>query len=229
MSARAEELADRLGLSISHHTDKIQAPLGEDSLKLVLDENGLALGFVNEKRGKPMRAEFEYPGRALGKSQIFRRAIGNLAADTWVCDATVGWGGDFARLLSCGWRVLGFERSPIMVELIQDGLERARVPKDRYQLVPASVSDWSGEIPSVIYLDPMFDKPKKSSKSPKGMQLLQALVGDGEVDNTLLDTSLKIARDRVVIKRPLKAKTGEPAPSFTLPGQSVRYDVWVKS
>jgi 16S rRNA (guanine1516-N2)-methyltransferase len=87
------------------------------------------------------------------------------------------------------------------------------------------------EAPDVVYLDPMFDKPKKSAKSPKEMQLLQALLGDppsAESELALFQAAFTVAKKRVVVKRALKGQAISPGPSSSFKGQSVRYDVYLK-
>ena len=79
----------------------------------------------------------------------------------------------------------------------------------------------------VLYLDPMFDKPKKTAKSPKPMQLLQALLTETDDLRALLEAALKHPGKRIVVKLPLK---GEPLTNIKATrkytGQSIRYDVY---
>ena len=80
-----------------------------------------------------------------------------------------------------------------------------------------------------VYIDPMFEKPKRSAKSPKPMQLLQLLLKDEVVDTEeLLRQAVKSGIPRAVVKLPLKATTiGRP--KFSMKGQSIRYDVYLIS
>ena len=76
----------------------------------------------------------------------------------------------------------------------------------------------------------MFDKPKKTAKSPKEMQMLQELLGPApsvEEETQLFDAAMAVARSRVVVKRPLKARALRSSPSHSFKGQSVRYDVYI--
>lgn len=82
----------------------------------------------------------------------------------------------------------------------------------------------------VVYLDPMF-REEKSARSRKEMQHLQALLPpeDETQSAELLFLAQQIAGKRVVVKRPLHAPelAEDPAPSHTLKGKSVRFDVYL--
>ena len=89
--------------------------------------------------------------------------------------------------------------------------------------------DSSGlERPDVIYLDPMYPERKKSAKIKKEMQMLQHLVSDVNDENELFAVALKMARQRVVVKRPKSAKALiNVKPSYTVSSVNTRYDVYV--
>jgi 16S rRNA (guanine1516-N2)-methyltransferase len=161
-----------------------------------------------------------------------------------VVDATAGFGQDALMILSMGFEVTAVERSKEVMNVLEDGIERARREDvgmkkafEKLKIVQADTRDYlaglkAEEKPDVVYLDPMFDKPKKKAKSPKEMQLLQELLGQPpapEEEMQLFDAAFKAAKKRVVVKRPIKARALKPSPAHSYKGQSVRYDVYVKT
>ena len=85
------------------------------------------------------------------------------------------------------------------------------------------------EKPQVIYLDPMFPQKKKSSLPRKEMVLFRSLVGDDTDSEELLQIALKTAKERVVVKRPLKSAPILKEPQHSFEGNSVRYDLYLVS
>lgn len=238
--ARARELAARLEVSPSA------------GVKLLIGERGLGLAFADSSRGKPYyldfsssswRARFERP---LARSHIFRRALGSSGG--MLVDATAGFGQDAVMALTLGFSVTAIERSPVVHEVLQDAIARAGAGEDeilrpalqRLRLICGEARELLRELsPDVVYLDPMFEKPKKSAKSPKEMQLLQELLSPAPSsvaaaavaaeEGELFAAAWEAARHRVVVKRPLKARALKAGPTHSYKGQSIRYDVYVKS
>jgi Putative SAM-dependent methyltransferase len=99
--------------------------------------------------------------------------------------------------------------------------------------------------PDVIYLDPMFPVRKKSASVKKNMQILHSLLErqtavepneekfKNEEESKLLTRAYQLARDRVVIKRPLQAPplVGAPdlKPTFQVVSSISRWDVYLKT
>lgn len=206
---------------------------------------GSALILKSEKKARPFYVDFLSPRwqsrwkQGLSKNHIFRRALGFQKVPWKVLDLTAGFGADCMMALSLGCEVTAVERNPTVFKLLNEGVERAREEatwRDRLKslkLVQADAIDYlqalqAKDFPNVIYLDPMFEKPKKTAKSPKEMQLLQGLVGESklEEEQRLLDLALQRALNRVVVKRPLKARALQGLLKHSFKGQSVRYDVY---
>jgi 16S rRNA (guanine1516-N2)-methyltransferase len=222
-------------------------------VKLIVGSGGIGLAFADKKRGKPYfvdfltaswRARFNQP---LARNHIFRRALGAQkdGEPLHILDATAGFGQDALLALSLGpgCRVVAVERSPVVAMVLRDGLERAaredallREKLKRFEVVEMDAAAYLAVLPperspDVVYLDPMFQKPKKSAKSPKEMQLLQELFDGASAlsdDDKLFAAAWSAARRRVVVKRPLKARAIKSAPAHSFKGQSIRYDVYVK-
>jgi len=114
---------------------------------------------------------------------------------------------------------------------------------DAVQVAKCILDDPSAQRPDVCYVDPMFPTRRKSAAVKKNMQILHGLLGsqatnDLQNENTrqeeqdLLEAALNLARERVVVKRPINADrlgTGkEIKPSYEVKGSVNRWDVYVK-
>ncbi|MBW2712399.1 MAG: class I SAM-dependent methyltransferase [Deltaproteobacteria bacterium] len=192
-----------------------------------------------EVRSSAARSRRQPLARAVGLA----RSAGKVPR---VCDATAGLGGDSWLLAALGCEVIALERSETVFSLLADGLERARAfaPEicDRIQLLQGDAleifANWSerncGAYPDVVYLDPMFPpKKKKAALERKEMRALRSVVGEDTDTSELFEAALKLARQRVVVKRPLHAESLVSLPAVQGPtvlhkGKSMRYDVYVQ-
>lgn len=218
------------------------------AVKVVENEAGVGLAFDDAKRGKPYYVDFltvawrAHFQKGLPKNHIFRRALGVQNEPVHLIDATAGFGQDAALALALGCTVTALERSAAVARVLKDGIERAvredevlRARFMNFKVVEADAREWltfNKVHPDVVYIDPMFDKPKKKAKSPKNMQLLQELLGaapSAEEELELFNAAIEAATKRVVVKRPLKATALKSSPTHSYKGQSIRYDVYIKS
>ncbi|WP_338559983.1 16S rRNA (guanine(1516)-N(2))-methyltransferase RsmJ [Erwinia sp. E_sp_B04_7] len=129
-----------------------------------------------------------------------------------VIDATAGLGRDAFVLASLGCRVQMLERHPVVAALLDDGLQRgyqnAEIGgwlRERLTLIHASsleALDEMQEKPDVIYLDPMYPHKQKSALVKKEMRVFQTLVGADNDADGLLGPARRLAKKRVVVKRP---------------------------
>lgn len=233
--ARADELSERLHLPISRTRPKTL-------LSLYVDKERLGLGFSKDIPFRPYYVDFcsvEWRFRrrkGLKANRLFLTAVG-AKEGVRVLDVTAGFGQDSFMMAWAGADVTALERSPVVYEVLQDGLRRAFEEESGWthgsrihleQTESLAYLKNSNEKFDVIYLDPMFDKPKKKSKSPKPMQLLQALLEPDENQiGDLFEAAKAKAKVRVVIKLPLKGELPLPKPNVTFAGQSIRYDVYL--
>ncbi len=176
-----------------------------------------------------------------GRGQPLARAIGLKGGATpSVLDATAGLGRDAFVLACLGCKVHLLERSPIACALLQDGLKRAgndpeigAMVRERMTLSIGDALAFMLQIselarPEVIYLDPMYPPRSKSAMVKKEMRVFHALIGKDEDAPALLETALKCARKRVVVKRPRLADAiAGPKPSMTIEGKNTRFDVYL--
>lgn len=222
----------------------------QKTVELVQTEFGMGLAFTDKKRGKPYFVDFSTVSwrtrlqKGLPRNHIFRRAIGAKNEKLKFIDATAGFGQDSVMALCLGGEVIALERVKEVAKVLSDGIARGQREDEslkslfkKIKVVEADAREYLTKLkpeerPAVVYLDPMFDKPKKTAKSPKEMQLLQELLGappSAQEEEQLFQAALNAALDRVVVKRPLKARALVKAPNHSFKGQSVRYDVYLKN
>lgn len=235
-TAAAEAWAARLGLPLP----------GEAAFALQVGPCGLQLVELMEQGPGPVRVDFIEGAAAHrrlhggGSGQMIAKAVGiQQGVRPHVLDATAGLGRDAFVLATLGCTVEMIERQPLVAALLEDGLQRAALDTEvapivaRMRLHCANAIDllraWIGEIPQVIYLDPMFPHRDKSALVKKEMRLFRPLVGADLDAPALLEAALALASHRVVVKRPRKAPTVAGCkPGYALEGKSSRYDIYPK-
>lgn len=180
-----------------------------------------------------------------GRGQSIAKAIG-LKQGTpppSVLDATAGLAKDAFVLACLGCSMTLLERSPVIVELINDAIHRASddenfksILETGFKVINQSSIEYltkisnepNAALPDVIYLDPMYPDKKKSASVKKNMQILQKLLDKDEDTQELLNAALKVAKKRVVVKRPKGAKhLSEVKPTYAVESKKTRYDVYI--
>jgi len=237
--AHAQQLA-------AHYGFVLLDALPEQGHALVLDAHKLALCSLG--KGAPGPVFVDFVGGAAdwrrkhggGRGQGVAKACGLKGGSTpHVLDATAGLGRDAFVLASLGCQVDMLERSPVAASLLADGLLRAQASDEvaaiasrmrlHHGMAGELMQAWTAARPEVIYLDPMFPETKtKSALSKKEMQTFQQVVGADADADALLLPARALATARVVVKRPRHAPLLAGAkPSYSLEGDSVRFDIYL--
>lgn len=148
-----------------------------------------------------------------GRGEAVAKAVG-IKGDYLpdVVDATAGLGRDAFVLAALGCRVRMLERHPVVAALLEDGLRRGYDDpeiggwlRERLTLLHVASQQALSEItpaPDVVYLDPMYPHRQKSAMVKKEMRVFQSLVGADEDADALLEPARRLAKKRVVVKRP---------------------------
>ncbi len=177
-----------------------------------------------------------------GRGQLVAKAVG-IKKDKIpsIVDATAGLGRDSFILAMLGCQVRMIERSPVVAALLADGMQRALLDEevvDVMQRMSLQTGDarqcllqlTEEQRPDVVYVDPMHPERTKAAAVKKEMRLFRDLVGIDADDSELLQAALKVAKKRVVVKRPRKAVAIDgPEPSLVYEGKSTRFDVYLIS
>ena len=233
---KAAELASELQLPIVPFDSEY------DGYLLIVSARGLALQHTQNKHIKPIGVDFLSPQltyrRKSHQPEFLKKALGSLKPKaSLIVDATAGFGEDAFMLASKGYQVIMVERSPILAELIKDGLARMHLASSTPLDVPLEFhhADARVYLPELakttnidaVYLDPMFPERKKSALSGKKMEILRDLIGQNPDADALLDISREVAKNRVIVKRPRYAPPlGNKQPTFSIQGRAARFDVY---
>lgn len=228
--------------------------MSESPVQLVSTPAGLSLVVTSSDpddvlltQGKPvvvdwLKLDITSPlGRSL--QQPILKAAGIRKGDPHrprVLDVTAGYGEDAWLFASHGCDVTAIERNAIVFEVLQDAHRRAaQVHPDiaaRITLMHGDAKAFIASQPTgrfdVIHLDPMFPTGRRATER-KPMRVLRRLVGDDDDAGALLKAALQTLedrsrRERVIVKRPLKAAAliEDPKPMQQHKGNAVRYDVY---
>ena len=172
-----------------------------------------------------------------GRGQDIAKAVGLKHGFTpHVLDATAGLGRDSFVLASLGCQVTMIERNPVVAALLENGLDRAKLNNDiadivnNMSLAQFSLTNGKPDLAEVdiVYLDPMYPHREKSAAVKKEMRVFQTLVGEDLDADELLAPALKLAKYRVVVKRPTYAPPlAEKTPSTAIKMKKNRFDVYV--
>ena len=156
-----------------------------------------------------------------------------------IVDATAGLGRDAFLLASAGAAITLIERSAEVHELLKDALGRATAESSDLAEVIARMTLVHGDArfllpelkPDVVIVDPMHPPRRNTALVKQVMRQLSAIVGPDEDADELMRIALGSARERVVLKWPLRAAPllEAPKPSHQLSGKTVRYEVFVTS
>lgn len=247
---RCRALAVQLDLDIV--ATNTEVPAGSKAW-LGYDHGQLWLYPADARQSGPVGVDFVAGAtarRAQGGAELIVKAVrGRSKQALQILDATAGLGRDSFVLASRGFEVTAIERNPIVAALLADGLDRARAADIAIATIAARIvlhrcdaveylnSLSEAAQPDVIYLDPMFPPSQKSALVKKDMRLFQQLLHRADDDipaaeeqratAQLLRVARRVARVRVVVKRPAKAAPlADAAPDYTLPGKAVRFDVY---
>lgn len=193
-----------------------------------------------EKRFKPLYVDFvegkanhrrQFPGK-----ELIAKAVG-IKKDfiPQVFDATAGLGRDAFVLASLGCQVDMVERSEVVYQLLDDGLQRA-IHDQQISTIAKRMHLHLGDAKllmaktnvDVIYLDPMYPERKKSALVKKEMRILQDINGADLDSAELMQVALNANVKRIVVKRPKGAENiAELTPNFSYNGKNTRFDVYI--
>lgn len=174
-----------------------------------------------------------------GRRAPLARAIGlNRRPAPRVLDMTCGLGRDAGTLAALGCTVHAVERHPALYALLADARARAladdppawlaRWPELVHAQARELIADPVRAPYDVIYIDPMFDAPRRKARPQKALAWLNELVGVDPDAAPLLELARRHAGRRCVVKQHARAEALAP-PDLSFGSKSVRYDVYLTS
>lgn len=227
--SRAEEIAARLGIGVCEEETI-------EELALLLSADGLSLTDGTLSMQGDFHGVFERTQKGRLASEMLvkaakRKSYGEVSV---AIDATAGLGEDSFLLAAAGFQVKLYEYDPVIAELLDDALLRARADSELkesasrmilYKEDSVKALESLTEKPDVVLLDPMFPKRQKSALIKKKFQLLQQLEKPCSEEAELLEAALRTGAHRIIIKRPLKGPfLANKKPDYSLSGKAIRYD-----
>ena len=215
------------------------AQSGDRRIQLTRDANGVLVEITAPK------LQFHHSfvqgpllHRAGQANQALLRACSNKQRSIRsVLDLTAGWGIDALTLARHGKTVLMLERSPTLYAIVAHSLACltesacASAVAGRLAIENIDALDYlqgpNGDSYDCIYLDPMFPPHKSGAKPSKQMQILQLLAENHHIE-ACFELARRLARKRVVVKRPLKAPTltGDQ-PDLVKREKTIRFDTYL--
>lgn len=176
-----------------------------------------------------------------GAGQPVAKAVGlkTYGLPLTVIDATAGLGQDAFVLASLGCNVTLLERNSYIADLLEDALQRGSNDPSiaeiigRMDLIKGNALEIlaqlnPAEFPDVVYLDPMFPEREKSALVKQELRILKEIVGDDPDADALLAIARKVAKRRVVVKRPRTAPyLAEIKPHSEQIGKANRFDIYM--
>ena len=236
---RARLLAQRLGLPVVEKSSAADSWKVAEGLVTLRYFDGKLQALSKDQSGNQyvVETDFLQVGSAKrllrARSELVVKAIqGRQKSLLTVLDATAGLAGDAMLVAALGHPVTALERAPLVYELAEDGLERARIAgvTELPKLILADGLQWLSSQPGllfdVIYLDPMFEASGKQALPRKQMQLLRRVGSDLAGIEDLFSCARQRARLRVVVKRPPKGNWLIEPPAYSIKGQRVRFDIY---
>lgn len=233
---KAQALAAQLQLPIvvDDHAYSIILAVTKQRLELRFPQDNLKPIFI-DFLANTLRKRL---GKSHRQSELIARAVGMKGSQKpTILDATAGFGIDASILAYLGCSVQMVERSPIMCVLLEDGLQRAGSSLPWLERLTLTCQNSQAYLQQaidnqcffdVVYLDPMFPERQKSALVRKEMQVLQQLVGFDEDADDLLPLARKVAKKRVVVKRPRLAPVlAQQLPTIVYKAKVCRFDVYL--
>ncbi|QCI24078.1 16S rRNA methyltransferase [Buchnera aphidicola (Macrosiphoniella sanborni)] len=215
------------------------------SIGLLANYNSLELYNRNNTKQKSIKVDFfskKNNYRCLHynkKNEILHKVAGIKKSYTpFILDLTAGLGNDAFIFSFLGCQVVMIERHPIVAVLLQDGLQRGYnnekigywLKKRLHLIVNDSCKILESSLfkPDVIYLDPMYPICKKKCLPKKNMQILRYLIRHNDDCEKLLYMSRKIAKNRIIVKRPIYAEPlSKEKINFFIKTKNHRFDIYI--
>jgi 16S rRNA (guanine1516-N2)-methyltransferase len=204
-------------------------------VQIANDTNGPYFEILDDARRTTMKVHVDFQERhKIGlKSDLLAKAIGyKKKSPPKVLDLTAGLCRDSFHLACLGCDVTALEENQMLYDVLSEHIKNLD-SKYKLQIRHAEALHYLQNIaaakPDVIYYDPMFPEKTKSAKSGKESELLKILspIVDSKIEAEIVAAALKVANQRVVVKRPLRADAILKNPVAQFRGKAVRFDVYM--
>ena len=173
---------------------------------------------------------------AGGRQSPLARALGlRRHPRPRVLDTTCGLGRDSATLAALGCTVVSIERHAVLFALLDDARARAQATPPPWlaawpELIHADAGRWLADTCAddfdIVYIDPMFDAPRRKARPQKALAWMHELVGTDTDVALLLERARAAAMRQVVVKQHARATPIAP-PDRQVEGKAIRFDIYL--
>ena len=213
--------------------------LSETGFVLEEQDQLIQLRPLDKKQGGALRCDFssgdyvQYASTLSVKSPLPKACGVKSGFRPSILDITAGLAKDSFALASIGCKVSLVEKNPVVYLLLHSGLS-AYQTNHSLTLLPCQhaldvLKSSTDNVVDTVYMDPMFPKTTKSAKVKKGMQYFHLIVGeDDNPEASLMHEARRVAKNRVVVKRPKSAPNyAALPPDFSYEQKAMRFDVYI--
>lgn len=208
---------------------------------LIYDTNGLSFILGSNNTTKLinvnfMRGKLGWRLKRADHESNLKKALGRTKNPLVIFDATAGLLSDSMIFLSLGHKVVAVEQSKIIFLLVDDAIKRAKneIPfLKNINLINANSLDIyksSQELFDIVYLDPMYPISKKNIKKSGDLDSLRSILEIENIlyeENALINSFMEEDYQKLILKRPLKAKKLNSNINYQVKGKSTRFDIYL--
>jgi len=179
---------------------------------------------INNDNNPPAIVDLEYK-KTDDEFTIFKKLF--PIEKTNILDCTGGLCVDSLKLSKMGYNVTVIEENPIIVMLLKRLLDKEIINNFRvYYGNSFEFLKECNERYDYIYIDTMFSKSKKKSRSKKEIEMLKILCREKISTFNLINQARKKALERVVSKAPIYSSAKIPIADFTISTKLVKYNIY---
>ncbi len=208
---------------------------------LIYDSNGLS--YIKDSKNPREILHINFLKGALGwrmkraqHESNLKKALGKNTNQLAIFDATAGLLTDTMIFLSLGHKVVAVEQSKILFSLVNDAILRAEkdIPElKNLKFINGNSIDIYKEKNykcDVIYLDPMYPRPKKNLKKSGNLETIKQILKLENLDKNndeIISMFLESNYRKIIVKRPLKSDKTHSNINYQVKGKTTRFDIYL--
>ncbi len=172
--------------------------------------------------------------KRVDHEKLIKKALGKSDLPLNILDCTAGMLQDALLFLSLGHQVTALEQSKILFHLLQDGIRRSddQTIFEKLDLINTNACSYAVQAKNfdVIYFDPMYPSTKKNALGSGKLEYIEKILEAESLDNDPLEdfeVLQLIPSKKMVVKRPIKAKSFSLKINYQVLGKTTRFDVYI--
>ncbi len=179
------------------------------------------------------QGNYQHRNKHLGKEPLAQAVKIKKKLPETLIDTTPGVMKDSIMLAYRGVHITAIERNPLLYVMVKRALDNLLANNQTLSInyiFADAIEELQNHRADIIYLDPMYPKPKNKKKQAqvkKDMQVLHHIIGD-DIDADKLFVSARQQNTRIVVKRPSYAEyIANDKPDFISQIGSTRFDIYL--